>query len=165
MGRVRAGQVGQGRGQEDSPCRRPRRPGSAGCAPGDTSPAWGQRAGTESEGSGSLSCGPRARQASPLHHPRRALEGTYASLGPPWLRSKTCRGFRYQRKDWMILAPCGKPGADREVGRHQGWGAEVGKPVGPGRGKRRRQKATFSESQGKRNGAEADLGIPAGGRS
>lgn len=31
---------------------------------------------------------------------------THASLGPPWLRSKTCRGLRYHMKDWMILAPC-----------------------------------------------------------
>lgn len=30
---------------------------------------------------------------------------THASLGPPWLRSKTCRGLRYHIKDWMILAP------------------------------------------------------------
>lgn len=30
---------------------------------------------------------------------------THASLGPPWLRSKTCRGLRYHMKDWMILAP------------------------------------------------------------
>lgn len=33
---------------------------------------------------------------------------THASLGPPWLRSKTCRGLRYHMKDWMILAPCGE---------------------------------------------------------
>ena len=114
-------------GREDSPCRHPRRPGSAGCALGDTSPAWGQRVGTGSEGSGPVSCAQRARQASSRHRPHRALAGTYASLGPPWLRSKTCRGFRYQRKDWMILAPCGRPGADREAGRQSGWWAEVGR--------------------------------------
>lgn len=46
------------------------------------------------------------RQASRPHHLHRAAASTYASLGPPWLRSKTCRGLRYHRKDWMILAPC-----------------------------------------------------------
>lgn len=35
-----------------------------------------------------------------------AAISTHASLGPPWLRSKTCRGLRYHMKDWMILAPC-----------------------------------------------------------
>lgn len=56
--------------------------------------------------------------------PRSSLAGTHASLGPPWLRSKTCRGLRYQRKDWMILAPCGRPGGDRGQGggvRGGGW--------------------------------------------
>ena len=31
---------------------------------------------------------------------------TYPSFGPPWLRSNTCRGFRYHMKDCRILLPC-----------------------------------------------------------
>lgn len=30
---------------------------------------------------------------------------SYPSLGPPFVRSNTCRGFRYHMKDWMIFAP------------------------------------------------------------
>lgn len=68
--------------------------------------------------------------ASPHHCPHRALANTYASLGPPWLRSKTCRGLRYQRKDWMIFAPCGGPVAKRVRGGGLRWGQAQGEGLG-----------------------------------
>lgn len=71
-----------------------------------------------------------ARQA-PCHCPHGALASTYASLGPPWLRSKTCRGLRYHRKDWMILAPCGGPGESVRAGGLK-WGKAHEKAVAVG---------------------------------
>ena len=96
-----------------SPCRRPRTPGSAGCALCGTSPAWAH--GKMAVGSGDVCCTPGVRQVPP-HVPHKTLASTYASLGPPWLRSKTCRGLRYQRKDWMIFAPWMGWGAERQSG-------------------------------------------------
>lgn len=49
---------------------------------------------------------------------------THASLGPPWLRSKTCRGLRYHMKDWMILAPCEDK---KDFSREQGVPVDRGK--------------------------------------
>lgn len=36
---------------------------------------------------------------------RRKKVATYPSLGPPWVRSNTCRGFRYHMKERMIFVP------------------------------------------------------------
>lgn len=88
------------------PCRRPRTPGSAGCALCGTFPVWAR-----GRQNGVGMCATPQEPGKPPCHPHRTWAGTYASLGPPWLRSKTCRGLRYQRKDWMILAPCGGQGA------------------------------------------------------
>lgn len=74
---------GGGRGQEDSPCRRPRRPRIRRlCTRRKHISAWGQRGGNGVR----WVAGPQAVASAPgqpRHHPRRALEGTYASLGPP----------------------------------------------------------------------------------
>lgn len=86
---ARPGQAGAGagEGQEHSPCRRPRTPGSAGCAPGGTSPAWGQETGT--------SQGPfaaPAQQARPHRHPPQ-LPGRYSRLlGPSLAQVKDLPG-------------------------------------------------------------------------
>lgn len=84
---------------------------------------WEDREGVRVYGTGP------ERQADPPHCPHRHGAGTYASLGPPWLRSKTCRGLRYQRNDWIILAPCEGRGRGS-----QGWWAEVGSRQGEGCG-------------------------------
>ena len=108
--------------------------------------------------SGSVSCAPRVRQASPRHGPHRALAGTYASLGPPWLRSKTCRGFRYQRKDCMILAPCGRPGTDRESGEAVRGGGLRWEARGCGNPAQEEARGGDRRGFSQHHGAEADLG-------
>ena len=147
----RAGEAG------DSPCHRPRTLGSAGCALCGTSPAWAQ----EIETGQGMRAGPRA-PGEPRHCPQSPAS-TYASLGPPWLRSKTCRGFRYQRKDWMIFAPCGGPGAKRDRGEAvRGGRLRWGEAQGEGCGNQAQQQARAGDrirfssgSLGETNGAEA----------
>lgn len=40
---------------------------------------------------------------------------SYPSLGPPFVRSNTCRGFRYHMKDWLILAPWNMTTKNRSI--------------------------------------------------